>query len=86
MITTAGYVSVINSLTNKDSIDMKMKAASCVVFVENKSGNYYQAALSDNDMCVVLGLVGQLHGGTINLHRGKFPIERRKKTPKWRDN
>jgi hypothetical protein len=57
-----------------------MKAKGVAVYVENKSGSFYAVTLTDEQEQVVIGLIRQMHGGAIKIHKEKQPLERIKKS------
>lgn len=51
-----------------------MKAKRMMAAVENRKGDFWQIALTEPEMAVVLGVIGQLHGGHIKVLRNKMPL------------
>jgi len=54
---------------------MNMKYSRLMVAVENKSGGFWQVALSDEEQQYVINLISQLHGGTVKILNNKLPLE-----------
>ena len=51
-----------------------MKYKRLGVFVENKSGSFYQVWLTEEEMESVAFFIIQLHGGTIRARSKKFDV------------
>ena len=49
-----------------------MKYKRLAVFIENKSGTFYQVALQGNEMDMVANLISQIHDGTIKVMKEQF--------------
>lgn len=52
-----------------------MKASGrCVVAIENKSGDFWQIALSDYQQDLIIQFLEEIHEGKIKVIRNKLPI------------
>jgi len=49
-----------------------MKYKRLAVFVENKSGTFYQVGLDQREMDCVADIISQLQGGTIKVLNKKY--------------